>query len=194
MAGSSRRSRSALARLRLIVTREARAGRRRAAEAEQRFWDTGTLDPTSNVQFGEGGAGTFSDGKLNTGVNDPAHQWILEQFAAAGADSSSLYDAKPHIGTDALLTVVQNLRRRIPRTRRRGALQRTGHRILREDGALSGLEVCERGETYTLPCRHAILAIGPVHAIRLRRCCKAACRWSRRRFQWACASSTGRVW
>lgn len=129
-------------------------------EAVRRFWETGTLDPASNVQFGEGGAGTFSDGKLNTGVNDPRIQWILEQFAAAGADESILYDAKPHIGTDALLTVVQNLRRRILALggEVRFSAQATG--FLREDGALSGLEVCERGETYTLPCRHAILAIG----------------------------------
>lgn len=129
-------------------------------EAVRRFWETGTLDPASNVQFGEGGAGTFSDGKLNTGVNDPRIQWILEQFAAAGADEAILYDAKPHIGTDALLTVVQNLRRRILALggEVRFSAQATG--FLREDGALSGLEVCERGETYTLPCRHAILAIG----------------------------------
>ena len=149
----------ALAGLRPIVLERGQDAAARH-EAVRRFWETGTLDPASNVQFGEGGAGTFSDGKLNTGVNDPRIQWILEQFAAAGADESILYDAKPHIGTDALLTVVQNLRRRILALggEVRFSAQATG--FLREDGALSGLEVCERGETYTLPCRHAILAIG----------------------------------
>ena len=67
----------------------------------QEFFETGKLDPKSNVQFGEGGAGTFSDGKLNTGVNNPRIGWILEQMAAAGAGEDILFDAKPHIGTAA---------------------------------------------------------------------------------------------
>ena len=79
----------------------------------KKFFQTGELDTKSNVQFGEGGAGTFSDGKLNTGVNNPRIGWILEQFVAAGAREDILYDAKPHVGTDVLLTVVQNLRKRI---------------------------------------------------------------------------------
>ena len=72
----------------------------------QIFWETGELDVRSNVQFGEGGAGTFSDGKLNTGVNNPRIGWILEQFVKCGARENILYDAKPHVGTDVLLTVV----------------------------------------------------------------------------------------
>ena len=60
------------------------------------FWQTGKLDERSNVQFGEGGAGTFSDGKLNTGVNNPRIGWVLEQFVKAGAREDILYDAKPH--------------------------------------------------------------------------------------------------
>ena len=82
-------------------------------EAVSRFWQTGELDPECNVQFGEGGAGTFSDGKLNTGVKNERIGWILEQFAEAGASADILYDAKPHIGTDELVTVVQNLREKI---------------------------------------------------------------------------------
>lgn len=77
------------------------------------FFETGKLDTGSNVQFGEGGAGTFSDGKLNTGVSNPRIGWILEQFVKAGAREDILYDAKPHVGTDVLLEVVQNIRRRI---------------------------------------------------------------------------------
>ena len=82
-------------------------------EKVQRFFETGQLDVHSNVQFGEGGAGTFSDGKLNTGINNPRIHWILEQFVAAGAGEDILFDAKPHVGTDVLLTVVKNIRRRI---------------------------------------------------------------------------------
>ena len=82
-------------------------------EKVERFWQTGQLDPGSNVQFGEGGAGTFSDGKLNTGVNNPRIGWILEQLVKAGAGEDILFDAKPHVGTDVLLTVVQNIRQRI---------------------------------------------------------------------------------
>lgn len=79
----------------------------------EHFWKTGELDPNSNVQFGEGGAGTFSDGKLNTGVNNPRIGWILEQFVEAGARENILYDAKPHVGTDVLLNVVQCIRNKI---------------------------------------------------------------------------------
>lgn len=77
------------------------------------FWDgSGKLDPDCNVQFGEGGAGTFSDGKLNTGVKDQSGRirFILEEFVKAGADESILYSAKPHIGTDVLAKVVAHLR------------------------------------------------------------------------------------
>ena len=79
----------------------------------QEFFKTGKLDTKSNVQFGEGGAGTFSDGKLSTGVNNKRISWILKQFVKAGANENILFDAKPHIGTDILLEVVQNIRKRI---------------------------------------------------------------------------------
>ncbi len=82
-------------------------------EKVAKFWATGKLDEKTNVQFGEGGAGTFSDGKLNTGVNNPRIGWILEKFVEFGAGEDILFDAKPHVGTDVLLDVVQNLRKRI---------------------------------------------------------------------------------
>ena len=69
-------------------------------QAIDRFQSGGPLDPENNVQFGEGGAGTFSDGKLNTGTHDARISWVLEQFALHGAPESVCYDAKPHIGTD----------------------------------------------------------------------------------------------
>ncbi len=81
----------------------------------QRFWQEGVLDPDSNVQFGEGGAGTFSDGKLNTLVKDKfgRNKEVLRIFTEAGAQKEILYDAKPHIGTDVLVSVVKNLREQI---------------------------------------------------------------------------------
>ena len=81
------------------------------------FWQGGTLDLQTNVQFGEGGAGTFSDGKLNTLVKDPLKrgQLVLELFTEFGADPSILYDHKPHIGTDVLAEVVKAMRQEIIR-------------------------------------------------------------------------------
>ncbi len=80
-----------------------------------KFWETGVLDTSSNVQFGEGGAGTFSDGKLNTLVNDKLgrNKFVLETFVKFGAPSSILYDYKPHIGTDILEIVIENMRNEI---------------------------------------------------------------------------------
>ena len=126
-------------------------------EKVERFFSTGQLDERSNVQFGEGGAGTFSDGKLNTGVNNPRIGWILEQFVAFGARENILYDAKPHVGTDVLLQVVQNLRRRIIELggEVRFNTQVTGLRT--EEGRLTGLET-RGGEE--IDCDRVILAIG----------------------------------
>lgn len=126
----------------------------------EEFWRTGHLDPNCNVQFGEGGAGTFSDGKLNTGIHDPRVRWVLEQFHAAGAQDRILTDAKPHIGTDVLSGVVKNLRRRIERL---GGEVRFGCRLTgleQEDGALRAVRYEEQGADQRLACQHLILAIG----------------------------------
>lgn len=84
-------------------------------EAVARFWEGGRLNPESNVQFGEGGAGTFSDGKLNTGVKDAFGRirFVLETFVEAGADPEILYSYKPHIGTDVLREAVAHIRNEI---------------------------------------------------------------------------------
>lgn len=81
------------------------------------FWETGILNPKSNVQFGEGGAGAFSDGKLNTLVKDVKgrNHKVLQIFTSAGAPTEILYENKPHIGTDILVDVVTNLRKEILR-------------------------------------------------------------------------------
>jgi uncharacterized FAD-dependent dehydrogenase len=95
----------------LLVERGRDATRR--TEDVRRFERTGILDSESNVQFGLGGAGTFSDGKLATGTKSPAHRTILETFVACGASPQVLYDAHPHVGSDVLPRVVEAIRARI---------------------------------------------------------------------------------
>ena len=93
------------------------------------------------MQFGEGGAGAFSDGKLNTGTKDLRHGYILEEFVRFGASEDILVDAKPHVGTDKLYVVLQNLRREIID---RGGEVRFGHRVTglsTEDGHIAALTV-----------------------------------------------------
>jgi len=97
----------------LVLERGRDVDRRQADIAK--FWAGGQLDPESNVQFGEGGAGTFSDGKLTTRISDINMQQVLEAFIAAGAPPEIKYLHKPHIGTDILRTVVKNIRREIIR-------------------------------------------------------------------------------
>jgi len=150
----------------------------RGAEVSRRildvetFWQKGILDPESNVQFGEGGAGTFSDGKLTTGIKDSRCQRILQVFTEAGAPPEILYQAKPHIGTDQLRGAVQQIRMRILAL---GGEYRFGHKmtgILMDAGEIKGILVqktaCVQGEdqgdgeseTYEIPLRQLILAVG----------------------------------
>lgn len=79
-------------------------------EQVRAYWENGTLSPESNVQFGEGGAGTFSDGKLLTRIHDPLCTYILTTFCEHGAEPSILTSAKPHVGTDRLRVIVRNIR------------------------------------------------------------------------------------
>ena len=121
------------------------------------FFAGGQLDPLSNVQFGEGGAGTFSDGKLNTGVNNPRIGWVLEQFVAAGAPEEILFDAKPHVGTDILLTVVQNIRQRIISLGGQVRFNSQVTDVLTDNGQITGLQI--NGQEI-IPCNKVVLAIG----------------------------------
>ena len=142
--------------LRPIVLERGRPAAERHA-AVQKFWQTGELDPESNVQFGEGGAGTFSDGKLNTGTKNERAGWVLQQLFEAGADEDILYDAKPHVGTDVLLTVVQNLREKIISL---GGEVRFGAKLTSVEtvnGSICGVTV--NGSEH-LSCSRVILAIG----------------------------------
>ncbi len=131
----------------------------RQADVE-RFRETGVLNPASNVQFGEGGAGTFSDGKLNTGVHDPRCRFVLEQLAAFGDCPDILWQAKPHVGTDRLRRAVRGLRKEILRL---GGEVRFGWRVsdlLLRNGRLCGLTADTPEGEQTIDCRQAILAIG----------------------------------
>ena len=124
------------------------------------FRTTGVLHPESNVQFGEGGAGTFSDGKLNTGIKDPRIRFVLETFVQCGAPEEILWQAKPHIGTDRLTGTVRNLRQLIERM---GGQVHFGAKMtgfVQENGALQAISYEQDGETKSIPCSHAILALG----------------------------------
>ena len=129
----------------------------------EEFWKTGVLKPNSNVQFGEGGAGTFSDGKLNTLIKDKdgKNKKVLSVFVENGAPEKILYDGKPHIGTDILMTIVRNMRERIIEW---GGEFRFGNQVVDfeiKEGKLSALVVTDRDrERYLLETDHAVLAIG----------------------------------
>ena len=125
--------------------------------AVERFWKNAVLDPNTNVQFGEGGAGTFSDGKLTTRINDPLCRYVLEKFAEFGAPGEILTKAKPHIGTDMLRGVIRSIRERIVTL---GGTVRF-HSVLadfaEEKGKIKSVTL-DNGET--IPCDALILAIG----------------------------------
>ena len=146
-----------------ILLERGKAVEERTKDVET-FWQTGKLNTASNVQFGEGGAGTFSDGKLNTLVKDKdgRNRAVLEVFAKFGAKESILYDAKPHIGTDVLCRVVKSMREEIIRLggQVRFQTQVTDILILEEaDGARKVSGVVINGEE-TLCCEQLVLAIG----------------------------------
>ena len=142
-----------------IVLERGRPVEERTADVE-RFWSTGVLDPSSNVQFGEGGAGTFSDGKLTTGTHDPRISTVFRTLVEAGAPADILYQHKPHIGTDVLRDVVKTIRQELIRL---GCDVRFGHQLtgltLRE-GAVAGLTMEGPQGTYDLPCDTLILSPG----------------------------------
>ena len=124
------------------------------------FWNGGPFDPASNVQFGESGAGTFSDGKLNSGIKDPRCRRVLEEMHRAGAPESILWQAKPHVGTDHLKAMVKNLREQIIALGGdvRFETRLTGLRV--EGGAVTGAQLLGPEGSYTLDTRAVVLAVG----------------------------------
>ena len=125
-------------------------------ESVNAFWKTGMLNEESNVQFGEGGAGTFSDGKLTTRVKDLRVRKVLEEFVRFGAEKEIVYQAHPHIGTDVLRGIVKNIRKEIIRLGGEIRFETKLEDISYEKGMLRG--IVANGEY--IPCEQMILALG----------------------------------
>jgi len=125
-----------------------------------RFWDGGELDESSNVQYGEGGAGTFSDGKLTCGTNDSRIPFVLETFAEHGAPEDILYLSKPHIGTDKLKGVVTSIRRELISLGCEIRFETKLTDLTVTDGAISAVTLTRMGQTETVPCTCLIPALG----------------------------------
>ncbi|MEM1181247.1 MAG: NAD(P)/FAD-dependent oxidoreductase [Acidobacteriota bacterium] len=123
------------------------------------LWRKGTLDPESNVQFGEGGAGTFSDGKLYSQVRDPKlyGRKVLEEFVKAGAPEEILYVSKPHIGTFRLVKMVEKMRAEIESLGGEIRFQARVTDLHIEDGAVRGVELADGEQIRT---DHLVLAVG----------------------------------
>ena len=127
------------------------------------FWaGKAALDPSSNVSFGEGGAGTFSDGKLNTMVKDKYGRYreVLDVFLRHGAPESIGYLAKPHIGTDCLRTVIRNMRLFMEQNGAEFLFETELTDLQVKDGVLIGLTLKDQNGERTIPCRNCVLAIG----------------------------------
>ena len=142
-----------------VILERGRPVEDRTRDVEQ-FWSGGPLSPVSNVQFGEGGAGTFSDGKLTTGVNDSRIAHIFDIFVSHGAPADIKYSHRPHIGTDILRNVVRSMRRELLKL---GADARFEHRLVgleQAGGQLTAVTVSAAGGSYRLPCEALILAPG----------------------------------
>ena len=146
----------------VLIERGCEAGERR--RRVDRFWKDGVLDPECNVQFGEGGAGTFSDGKLNTGVKDKyaRNRRVLEIFAENGAPQDILTDAKPHLGTDLLVSIVENIRNKIIENGGKVLFNTKMTGLDIQDGQVKGIRILRKGSSCneTVPAQAVILAIG----------------------------------
>lgn len=125
----------------------------------EKFWSSGILNPNSNVQFGEGGAGTFSDGKLNTLVKDKygRNRFVLETFVEFGAPDSILYTNKPHIGTDVLRNVVKNMRMEIEKLGGKVLFNTCLTDITIDNGKISSITV---NDNEKIDCDTLVLALG----------------------------------
>lgn len=122
----------------------------------EQFQNTGILNTESNVQFGEGGAGTFSDGKLNTRIKDKRCNFVLETFAECGAPKDILYSGKPHVGTDILKKVVKNIRNKIEKQGGEILFDTKLKDIIVKDKKLKSIDIGDNN----IPCENLIIAIG----------------------------------
>lgn len=139
-----------------IVLERGREIERRTKDVSQ-FWSTGQFDSVSNVQFGEGGAGTFSDGKLTTRVNDPLMSQVLNIFVEAGAPPEIAYLHKPHVGTDKLRTVVKNIRQKIIQLGGQVEFEAQVTDVDIQEGQIRGITV---NDNRYLPCSLLFMGIG----------------------------------
>ena len=131
-------------------------------EDVKHFWETGELNTKSNVQFGEGGAGTFSDGKLNTLIKDKdgRNKEVLKIFVEHGAPERILYDYKPHIGTDILTEVVKTMRNEIIKNGGQVCFETKMNRLVLEENRVKGVIVETNEGLEEIKTNHVILAIG----------------------------------
>lgn len=141
-----------------IVIERGRSIEKRSADVAK-FWETGVLDTKSNVQFGEGGAGTFSDGKLNTLVKDSVgrNRFVLETFVKFGAPEHILYENKPHIGTDILAVVIRNMRIFMQQAGAKFLFETCMTDYRTEHGCISAVQI---NDDSWIDTNHLILAIG----------------------------------
>lgn len=124
------------------------------------FWTKRRLDEESNVQFGEGGAGTFSDGKLTTGIKSPFIRKVLTELYEAGAPEEILYSSKPHIGTDRLAIVVKNIRKKIERLGGEVRLECKLEKLIVYNKFVQGVTYSHKGECIDIEADSVIMAIG----------------------------------
>ncbi|MDY5463512.1 NAD(P)/FAD-dependent oxidoreductase [Hornefia butyriciproducens] len=124
------------------------------------FWERGIFNPECNVQYGEGGAGTFSDGKLTTGIRDPRRFKVLEEFIEAGADPEIRYVQKPHVGTDILRHIVRNMRYKIENMGGDVEFDARMNRITTEGDRLTGLVIQQGYQLRHIDADNLILAMG----------------------------------
>ena len=118
------------------------------------------LDPESNIQFGEGGAGAFSDGKLTTGIKDPRCPFVLQTFAEHGAPQEITVLARPHIGTDRLPGTVRSIREEIERLGGTVLFSARLEALICRGGSLEAIRYVREGKTEEQPCTHLLLAVG----------------------------------
>ena len=149
--------------LRPIVLERGKSVRQRTQDTWG-LWRKQLLQPESNVQFGEGGAGTFSDGKLYSQIKDPRHlgRKVMQEFVKAGAPADILFEAHPHIGTFKLVKVVEHMREHIVALGGEIRFEQRVVDVLLQGGRMQGLSVLNQAtsQTYELPARHVVMALG----------------------------------
>lgn len=142
-----------------IVIEQGESVRKRKTTVDN-FLKTGNLNTLSNVQFGEGGAGTFSDGKLTTGINNPLCQKVLQEFVNFGAPEQILYLSKPHIGTDNLINIIENIREYIISKGGNFFFNTKVTNLEINNNIISNVIAIRDNKEIKIPATHLILAIG----------------------------------